>query len=69
MSDNFDIKVCNRLQSTKNSDNCYYDNIYTTINTLLANYQAMLNFVQSVKRLHCQLKTKHVTKTWLGQSV
>ncbi len=24
-----------------------YDNIYTAINTLLNNYQAMLNFVQS----------------------
>ncbi len=48
MSDNFDRKVCNGLQSTKNSDNCKYDNIYTTINTLLNNYQAMLHFVQSV---------------------
>ncbi len=42
MSDNFD----NELQSTKNSDNCWYDNINTTTNSLLTNYQAMLNFVQ-----------------------
>ncbi len=46
MSDNVDRKVCNGLQSTKNSD-CY-DNIYTTINTLFTHYKAKLILVQSV---------------------
>ncbi len=39
------------LQSNKNSDNCKYDNIYTTINTLSNNYQSMLDFVQSVNKV------------------
>ncbi len=46
MSDNFDKMVCN------GTDNCWYDNIFTIIKTLLTNYQAMLNFVKSVVKVH-----------------
>ncbi len=71
MSDNFDRKVCIGLQSTKNSDNCLYDNIYTTIytniNTVLTNYQA--SFCSVCKKVALAIKEKHANKTCSGQSV
>ncbi len=67
MSDNFNRKVCIGLQSTKNSDNCLYDNIYTTINTVLTNYQA--SFCSVCKKVALAIKEIHVNKTYSGQSV
>ncbi len=41
------------------SDNCYYDNIYTTINNLLKNYQAMFFFFCLIcKKVALEIKEK-----------
>ncbi len=65
MSENFD----NGLQSTKNSDNCWYDNINTTTKTWTITKQCLIFSVCGCKNVALAIMKKHLSKTWSGQSV
>ncbi len=48
MSDYFDKKVCNGLQTTKNYSDVKFKHTIRELQFRSTNYQAMLNFVQFV---------------------